>query len=230
MIDLVYSTLLTILNKELNGYVTPVEFNLLANNVQYEIYRDYFENINKDTVKDNRGFSSNGYGNLPFKERQRITKFSAYSSLNKSNGVFDLPSNLYFIEEGGVTTQTDKVVEEIERDRIAYLKGSSAAPTATHPVYESLGDSISVLPSTIDTVNLRYLRKPLKPNWTYVSVGGDPLFNISDNSYQDFELHASEFSNIVGRLLVYFGITLREAQIVQVAEGLKDKQNIKENN
>ena len=39
MIDLVYSTLLTILNKELNGYVSPVEFNLLANNVQYEIYR-----------------------------------------------------------------------------------------------------------------------------------------------------------------------------------------------
>ena len=122
-------------------------------------------------------------------------------TLTSLNGVFDLPSNLYFIEEGGVTTQSDKVVEEIERDRIAYLKGSSAAPTATHPVYESLGDRISVLPSTIEAVNLRYLRKPLKPNWTYVSVGGDPLFNISDNSYQDFELHASEFSNIVGRVV-----------------------------
>tara|TARA_R110002051_G_scaffold159643_1_gene231137 strand:- start:1429 stop:2121 length:693 start_codon:yes stop_codon:yes gene_type:complete len=230
MIDLVKSTVLTILNKENNGYITPAEFNMLANNVQYEIYRDYFENINRDTVRDNRGFSSSGYGNLPFKERQRITKFATASSITKSNGVFSLPSNLYFIEQDGVTTASNKVVEEVERSSMAYLQGSSAAPTTAHPVYESMGDSISVLPSTVESINLRYLRKPLKPNWTYMSVGGDPLFNISDNSYQDFELHASEFSNIVNRMLVYFGINLREAQIVQVAEGLKDTQKLKENN
>jgi hypothetical protein len=230
MIDLVRSTVLTILNKENNGYVSPAEFNMLANNVQYEIYREYFEDINKDSVRANRGLSSTGYGNLPFKERQRITQFSSAASVTKSNGVFSLPSDLYFIEQDGITTASNKVVEEVERSSISYLQGSSAAPTAAHPVYESMGDSINVVPSTIENINLRYLRKPLKPNWTYMSLNGDPIFNVSDNSYQDFDLHPSEFSNIVNRILMYFGVNLREADIVKLAETLKDKQNLKENN
>lgn len=230
MIDLVRSTVLTILNKENNGYVSPTEFNILANNVQYEIYRDYFEDINKDSIRDSRGLSSSGYGNLPFKERQRITRFSASSSITKSNGEFSLPSDLYFIEQDGVVTSSNKVVEEVERSSISYLQGSSAAPTAAHPVYESLGDTINITPSTVENINLRYLRKPLKPNWTYVSINGDPIFNVSDSSYQDFDLHPSEFSNIVNRILLYFGVNLREVDIVKLADGIKDKQNLKENN
>ena len=230
MIDLVRSTVLTILNKENNGYVSPTEFNILANNVQYEIYRDYFEDINKDSIRGSRGLSSSGYGNLPFKERQRITRFSASSSITKSNGEFSLPSDLYFIEQDGVVTSSNKVVEEVERSSISYLQGSSAAPTAAHPVYESLGDTINITPSTVENINLRYLRKPLKPNWTYVSINGDPIFNVSDSSYQDFDLHPSEFSNIVNRILLYFGVNLREADIVKLADGIKDKQNLKENN
>ncbi len=40
MIDTVYRTVQTIVNKEKNGYVTPDEFNLLATKVPLEIFRE----------------------------------------------------------------------------------------------------------------------------------------------------------------------------------------------
>ena len=77
---------------------------------------------------------------------------------------------------------------------------------------------------------MRYLRTPKMPNWTYITLpNGEPMFNSGDVSYQDFELHESEFSNITLRMLSHFGINLREQDVVQIAEVLKDKMNYKDN-
>ena len=43
----VYQTVLTILNKEQRGYMTPFEFNKIAAQVQLEIFERYFEDINQ---------------------------------------------------------------------------------------------------------------------------------------------------------------------------------------
>ena len=41
-VDTVYQRVLTIANKEQRGYITPLEFNLLANQAQLEIFENYF--------------------------------------------------------------------------------------------------------------------------------------------------------------------------------------------
>ena len=46
-IDTVYQRVLAIANKEQRGYVTPQEFNLLANQAQMEIFEQYFYDINQ---------------------------------------------------------------------------------------------------------------------------------------------------------------------------------------
>lgn len=231
MIDLVYNTLLTILNKENQGYVSPTEFNIIANNVQNEIFRNYFEDINKDKTKENKGYTNKGYANLAFNERQRVTNFSSRATIDKINGEFLLPTDLYLIEDDGVVSDMNKVIEEVEKGKITYLTNSISSPTLHFPVYEKYGDRIEILPATIESITMRYLRIPKKPTWTYfVTSSGNQLFDSSNSSYQDFELHESEFSNIVNRMLTYFGINLRESEIVQIAETLKDKLTIKENN
>lgn len=234
MIDLVYKTLLTIINKENQGYVSPTEFNLLANNVQNEIFRSYFEDENIDKNKENRGLTNRGYSHLSFNQRQRITMFAAIDDIiGTSNGiacVYDLPEDLYFIEHDGISTKTGKVLDEVERSSVARLLGTEVAPTLTYPVYEDYGNQIHVFPQTLNQVNIRYIRTPKKPNWTYFVLGtGQEMFNPANADYQDFELHESEFSNIVLRLLSYFGVNLREAEVIQIAEALKDKMNLKDN-
>ena len=46
-IDTVYQRVLAIANKEQRGYITPLEFNLLANQAQMIIFEQYFYDLDK---------------------------------------------------------------------------------------------------------------------------------------------------------------------------------------
>lgn len=230
MIDLVYRTLQTIINKDNNGYVSPTEFNTLCNLVQMEIFRGYFEEENRDKNKENRGLTNKGYSNLDFNQRQMITQFAEIQDLTKVDSKFQLPANLYFIEDDGVTIKTDgKVIEEVERSKINYIIKSKAYDS-TFPVYENYNGYIVVYPQDISEITVRYLRTPKMPKWTYMEISGKELFDPSNSSYQDFEIHDSEFSNIVVRLLSYFSINIREKEVLEIAERLKNEITVKDNN
>jgi hypothetical protein len=237
MIDTVYQTLTTIINKEIQGYVSPTEYNLIANNVQLEIFREYFEDENRDKNRENRGLSNKGYSNLDFNQRQRIDQFAESSALTRDNaGFYPLPPDLYFLEDDGLYYKEElqnlpRVIEEVERAELAYLLNSMAKPTLVYPVYERFSNIVKVYPETVpDEVYLRYLRTPKIPKWTFFTLpDGNPAYNPTATDFQDFELHESEFSNIVVRMLLYFGINLREADVAQIAQTLKDKNNLKDN-
>lgn len=233
MLDLVYKTVQTIINKENQGYLSPFEFNLIINNVQQEIFRSYFEDENLDKNKQNRGLTNLGYSNLPFNQRQRISQFSDYKQLIKTKGAsrFILPTDLYFIEDNGITTNDGIVVEEVEHHQKGYLNITEVKPSSQYPTYQRFYNEIVVEPISILTINISYLRKPKFPNWTYFELStGDPIFDPSNPNFQDIELHESEFYNVVIRTLSHFGINLRERDVIQTAELLKDKQNTKDNN
>lgn len=221
MIDTVYQILLTVLNKEQRGNVSPTEFNVLSKQVQDEIFRGYFEDMNRDKTKQNKGYSSQGYSNLPLVQRQRIDQFQSKATLTYSSPDFLLPADLYLIKDRGID-YNGTVVDEVESQNASFFSKSLAAPSVTFPTYERNASSITILPTTIISgVTCRYLRTPADPKWTYTLVGGNPLFNAAAGDYQDFELHSSEFSNIVIRLLSYFGINIRDTEVAQYAEALK---------
>ena len=228
MIDTIYKVLLTIINKENQGYISPEEFNLLAINVQNEIFRSYFNDENLAKNKQNRGLTNMGYGNQAFNVRQNITAFGANANLIAVAGVITLPTNLYLLEDNGVSTSEGVLIDEIERNAIVTMMRTEAAPTVLYPVYESYGSTLKVYPNTITNVNVRYIRKPLNPKWTYTVVANKEMYDPSNESFQDFELGSEEFANIVLKMLSLFGINLREAEVVQVAEQLKDKMNLKD--
>ena len=46
-IDTVYQRVLALANKEQRGYITPQEFNLLANQAQTQIFEQYFYDLNQ---------------------------------------------------------------------------------------------------------------------------------------------------------------------------------------
>jgi len=229
-VDTVYRVLTTLLSKDNQGNLTPTEFNLLATNVQNQIFREYFEDENRDKIKKNLVYTGKGYSNLPFNQRQKINQFSATSDVTGVAGLFSLPSDTYLIEDDGITeTDTGRVIEEIEANITGYLSRSLSSPSSTYPVYENFGSSIKVLPTTITEVTIKYLREPKEPKWTYTVVSNNELYDPTSSSLQHFELHSSEFSNIVLRMLSFFGIVLREEAIIKVAEELKNKNNLKDN-
>lgn len=230
MIDLIYQIVKTILNKELRGNITPDEFNKIAKQVQDEIYAEYFGDNNLQQNKQNRGLTNKNYANLPKLVRQKIARFHKLATLSYDVGSsnFDLPADLYFIEDNGLLYGTN-VIEETQGADFGYMSASVAAPSVTFPVYENYMDEVKVYPATIITgVTCRYLRKPADPKWTYTSVGDVELFDDTIVDYQDFEIHVSELPTIVVSMLSYLGMNIKEADVVQYAEAIKKGEELKE--
>ena len=68
-------------------------------------------------------------------------------------------------------------------------------------------------------VRVDYIRKPASPNWNYVVVGDKALY--SSTVSVDFELHASEESELVYRILAYAGVSMQKPQLTQTAAALE---------
>lgn len=68
-------------------------------------------------------------------------------------------------------------------------------------------------------VQADYIRKPKSPNWNYVVVNDKALYNSTTS--MDFELHDSEESELVYRILAYAGITMDKPNLTQTAASLE---------
>ena len=73
-----------------------------------------------------------------------------------------------------------------------------------------------------DTVQIFYTRKPTMPHWGYVTINNKPLWNADQSTH--FELHASEETELVYRILALAGISIEKPQITQIASGLQSAQ------
>lgn len=229
VIDNIYRTVQSIVSKEHAGFTSPEEFNHFAHLAQQEIFRNYFEDINRDEIKANRGLSNRGYGNLAQNERQRLEQFSEYTDLtitepvDKPYAVTTLPEDLYYLDDRGMTTKNGDVIEEVSKHEISYLRRSISKFSLLYPIFTNTSGEIRIYPQGVQgPVSISYIREPKRPRWTYRTINGNPVFDPSSSSFQDIELHSSEFANLTVRILSYFGINLREADVVQVAEQLKN--------
>lgn len=64
MINSVRNTVLSVLNKNNYGYVSPSDFNLYATQAQMELYEEYFSNYNKDINMENSRMSGSDYADI----------------------------------------------------------------------------------------------------------------------------------------------------------------------
>ena len=64
MINSVRNTVLSVLNKNNYGYVSPSDFNLFAKQAQMEVYEEYFSNYNKAITMENSRVSGSDYADI----------------------------------------------------------------------------------------------------------------------------------------------------------------------
>lgn len=103
MINSVRNTVLTILNKNNYGYISPSDFNLMAKQAQMEIFEEYFadynDTINRENVRPSNApsavmlASNAGYADKKKAIEEAIETFSTTKFLSHSSGnLFFLPS------------------------------------------------------------------------------------------------------------------------------------------
>jgi hypothetical protein len=227
MINDVRNIVLSILNKENRGYVTPMEFNLYAKQAQLDIFENYTFLYSNAINKQNARMHGEGYSDIPKNIGEVIDSFSERASLNYFISTFLPPDDYYFLDK--LLYLNNKEIEKVSHRKINYLLNSNlTAPTTAYPVYTLENDGIIVYPTTIiNNVTAQYIRYPKDPNWTYISINnGDPVFSASASGYQDFELPNSDFANLVVKILYYAGVQIRESDVAQAAksEEIQDAQ------
>ena len=141
---------------------------------------------------------------------------------------FHLPTDLHKL--GTVIYNDITPVEEIDKKNLLeYQLSKLTAPTADNPVYVQSISNISnhwgliIYPNTINTnISITYVRKPVTPQWGYTSVDNTALYNAGQS--QDFELHPSEETNVVLKILLYAGVSIKDPNIAQVADAKETKK------
>jgi hypothetical protein len=224
-INTVYQKVLAIINKENRGYLTPQEFNLFANQAQAEIFEQYFFDLNQyKRLPPN----DTEYADLYKITNEKLSKFKKSASISYMTDHFHLPSDLHKL--GTVIYNNTTPVEEIDKKNLLeYQLSKLTAPTTDNPVYVQNISNISnhwgliVYPSTINTnISITYVRKPTTPQWGYTQVDGTALYNAGQS--QDFELHPSEETDVVLKILLYAGVSIKDPNIAQVADAKETKK------
>lgn len=244
-IDTVYQRVLSILNKEQRGYVTPQEFNLFANQAQLDLFEQYFYDINQfSRVQGN----DTEYSDMLDLLNKKIAIFETQEALTYGTTDFSLPDDMYRLGTVIYTNTTTRdlypsptqvanypvanptiyretINEDIEAERVnsnefLYINSSPLTkPKNTRPIYVSKNGNINVYGDTELTsgVKCNYIRKPATVQWAYQIVYGESLYD-STNSV-NFELHPSEETELVIKILEFAGLVVKDLQIYQVAVG-----------
>ncbi len=85
MINSVRNTVLSILNKNNYGYISPSDFNLFAKQAQLDIFEDYFYQYNYQLNKENARQSVTGYADITKGYGEVINIFSETNFLSHNN-------------------------------------------------------------------------------------------------------------------------------------------------
>ena len=226
-IDRVYQKVLALANKEQRGYITPQEFNLMADKAQLEIFDSYFYDFKTAYHKPKSDMTHADAMDIlaekiqPFKRLVTFTQAIADDTIS-------LPSNLYLINN---LSRTEGDVAEMNEKEVLYTENNPLTKaTINRSIYvRRRNGNIQLYPTPLEetTYALDYYKQPYAPEWAYVVVRGKALYNqtLSNN----FDLHASEEELLVTRILMLAGVTVQKPELVQIAAqdggGIKQSQN-----
>jgi len=230
-IDTVYQRVLAISNKEQRGYITPIEFNLLANQAQLEIFEQYFYDLDQFKRKQD----------IPGQETD-LTSFSdSIELISKKLSVF---TNVIALLGGSTTYPTilpgpipvystgrifahGVVCKKITLNELDNLLNSNFHRDALvrSPVYiESnvagedirVWDGVQTLAGRMTTgVTCEVITEPTAVRWGYDIIGEKALYNASTSI--NFTLHDSEETELVFKVLGLAGVVMNKPGLTSIA-------------
>jgi len=98
-----------------------------------------------------------------------------------------------------------------------YLK-----PTNSRPVFVASTDGYKVYGAAgelITGVTCNYIKNPTEAAWGYQMVYGEALYDATTSV--DFELHDSEETELVVKILAFAGLVVQDVQMYQIANSME---------
>lgn len=222
-IDTVYQRVLAILNKEQRGYITPQEFNLFANQAQLDLFEQYFYDINQfGRLHGN----DTEYSDMLNVLNEKINIFEKNAVMTYANNYWAAPSDLYRI---GTVIYNSIEAERVNANELLYINSAPLTkPTNERPVFVSSSSGYKVYGNVELTsgVSCNYIKKPATAEWAYNPIAG--TYNSAAST--DFELHPSEETELVIKVLELAGLSIKDFSIYQAsmqmeAQGIQQEKS-----
>ena len=218
-VNTVYSRVLAIFNKEQRGYITPQEFNLFANQAQLDIFEQYFYDLNQFLRLPG---NSTGHADMVDILNEKIGIFTKTAALVYGSTSFNKPSDIYrltAIEYDGIMADRLTRKEFLQINKSPLTKPSNAFPVYTELAdgYDVQGDDEFNAADQVGAprVNIEYIRVPATVSWASTTVNSVAVYN-SANSV-NFELHESEETELVIKILELAGVATKELNVANYA-------------
>ena len=222
-IDTVYQRVLAIANKEQRGYITPQEFNLMANLAQMSIFESYFYDKNARDRVDPEA-NKPGWAEIEDVSELISKKLDPFTTVATVTGGDTYPANY----QTGKIFYDNRECRKVDRNYLTILanqalsiRHSQYAPSVD-PVYmesDTSGDDIEVYRGNTTKitsgVTCEIITKPAAVAWGYVIVNEQALYN--SNTTTDFTLHDSEEDSLVFKILELAGVILNKTGLIQIA-------------
>ena len=138
MINSVRQTVMSVLNKNNYGYISPSDFNLFAKQAQLDLFENYFYSYNYQISKENARQSGTGYADITKGLEEVIDTFSVQLPLLNAGG------SLYFLPSL-TTTSNDYYL--INKNLVYNRELAEGTTTSTN------GGGVKVADSTASFIN-----------------------------------------------------------------------------
>ena len=170
-VNTVYTTVLSILNKEQRGYITPDEFNKLATQVQLEEFEKFFEDYNQflRMPKTDEEFASRiDHTREEFQVYEKTENAFAHAS-----NVYTQPTDLHRFGSATYAKANGQPPIEVvsSREYRQQVLSPLLQPSLNFPIAKYKQDKLTVFPplSTFSNsdISFNYIRKPQDVRWGY---------------------------------------------------------------
>ena len=224
-IDTVYQRVLALANKEQRGYITPQELNLFANMAQQEIFEQYFYDLNQATRIPGNDTVYADVDNILEEKLQMLenTDDSVTVAAYAASGLGKiLPSYIYRVHRVELNARNCEILSTKDFND-CINSGYLTQPNDLRPIVNIRQNIIrcranqNVIPTTIF-----YFKKPIKIQWGYVIVNKKAFYDPTYTT--NCELHESEESELVYKILKLAGVAIKKDDIMQAGQGLESLQ------
>ena len=173
-VNTVYTTVLSILNKEQRGYLTPDEFNKIGTQVQLEIFEKFFEDYNQYIRMPKTDVEFASRMDRIHQEFQVFEKLASASAV--ATNEYSEPTDLHRFGSAFWTVGTTRPEIGIvsERDYQEQILSPLLQPSNNFPIATYKNNKLKVYPfrnvPTTKDVEFNYIKKPSDIRWGF-SVG-----------------------------------------------------------
>ena len=130
-----------------------------------------------------------------------------------------LPIYIYKIYKVLVNNKNAEILNAKDFSEVKYGP-RLITPNLIRPVANIMNNEIRCYAnSTITPSEIHYFKKPDKVNWAYIVMNEKAMYN--QGAQVDFELHRSEETQLVNKILKLSGISIKQQDVAQAGQGME---------